>query len=126
MSKCRTIKQWPDNNEPAQFMELCNCVREALEFAYELKRANASKSVPWNGPPIGKSLAAASLDYVEALSAESLEWVLEDQGRDALEVIIGIAIQLGIEQGRRDYLTSNAYTHLLEKMEAIHRLSFRG
>jgi hypothetical protein len=46
-------------------------------------------------------MGATYFTFDERVSAEQLRYDDEEQGRDPLEVIIGIAIQLGIEQGRR-------------------------
>ena len=48
------------------------------------------------------------------LSAENLKYSEDDQGRDALDEIIGLVFRLGVEQGRRIFKTSAVYK--LEKM----------
>ncbi len=83
------------------FDSLAEPIRKAIAFAYSVKRKNADKRIPWNGPDIGKDDKATCLSPREALSKANLAWGLKDQGRDALDAIIQIAIQLGIEQGRR-------------------------
>ena len=96
MSEKKPDNSWPDDEGAATFSDLCDSVRDALEFAYDLKRKNAGKTIPWNGLP---TMQEAGTDFL--LDSENLRYSEEDQGRDALDVIIGIAVQLGIEQGRR-------------------------
>lgn len=83
-----------------------------MRFAYDLTRRNQGRSIPWSGPPIGRHEAATSLEAKNRLSAKMLEYSKEDQGRDALDEIIGVAIQLGIEQGRRCFRDSDTFKTL--------------
>lgn len=92
-------RQWPKDNKPAQFSDLVDPVIKGIRFAYSMKRRNETRRIPWTGPDTGKS--AVTPPPKEWLSRDSLAWDLEDQGRDALEILVGIAVQLGIEQGRR-------------------------
>ena len=96
-----SIKDWPDNGKPADFGELAESVYPAITFAYRLERINEGQAIPWKGHTIGKEDLATCFAPDEQLSAENLRYDEEDQGRDALQVLIGIAMQLGIEQGRR-------------------------
>lgn len=91
---------WPDRDDDTlSFDLLTKPVCEAIRFAYELERRNQDSSIPWSGPDVGRT--STSLQPKERLDRENLEYSLDHQGRDALREIIGIAIQLGIEQGRR-------------------------
>ena len=75
---------------------------DLIRQAYSLKRKAAiKKGLDWKGPSLPKSLRATCFEFHEKVSAESLRYDEEEQGRDPLEVIIAIAVQLGIEQGRR-------------------------
>jgi hypothetical protein len=87
--------------KPYSFDELADPVLKALRFAYKLERRNLGRNVPWNGPRLGKSMRASCIDFKDRLRSGTLAYAEEDQGRDALEEIVSIAIQLGIEQGRR-------------------------
>ena len=98
MAKRRT---WPKDGSPLMFDSLAEPIRKAIEFAYSIKRKNEDKRIPWNGPDIGYSERAACLSPKEALSKDNLAYSLEDQGYDALDTIIMLAVQLGMEQGRR-------------------------
>ena len=94
-------KQWPEKDKTVGFYEIAEPIIKALKFAYRLRRKNLRKDIPWNGLDIGEELKASNFSPDSTLSHESLRFNQEDQGRNALEVIIGIAVQLGIEQGRR-------------------------
>lgn len=94
-------KKWPAGGEPATFERLVGPVRDALEQAYTMVRKDRRRGIRWNGPPIGEAERAMCLEFDDALRASSLKESEIDQGRDALDTILGIALQLGIEQGRR-------------------------
>lgn len=93
------MRKWPDNNEPADFEYMGRDVCKAIRFAYKIQRKNQGRDIPWKGLDNGKT--AHSLSPTEQLCAENLAYSLEEQGRDALSEIIGVALQLGIEQGKR-------------------------
>lgn len=92
-------------DKPYSFDEIAEPILRAIRFAYKLERRNKGRSIPWRGPPIGRNEAACSPDFKERLRAGNLAYADEDQGRDALEEIVGVALQLGIEQGRRITMT---------------------
>jgi hypothetical protein len=73
----------------------------AIRFAYRMVRRNEENDISWDGPNIGDRELATSLEPRERLSADALWYALDDQGNDALVEIVTLAIQLGIEQGRR-------------------------
>ncbi len=85
-------------SKPFDFVEITSACRKALEFAFTLKRKNAGKDIPWTGPNYSH---ANHLSPDEALKAEQLAHAEEDQGRDNLDEVIAVILQLGIEQGRR-------------------------
>lgn len=93
-------KKWPKDNKYASFRDLCKPISEAIRFCYKLERHNEGKDCPWTGLPLIQS-AGYGMSGEEALSAERLKYDLEEQGRDALHMIIGIALKAGMEQGRR-------------------------
>ena len=94
------MKNWPEDDKPADFEDLVKPIKKALRFAYKMRRQNQDKDVPWAGPA-KTGHEACCLPPKETLKAEQLKYSLEDQGRDALDEIIGIALRVGIEQGRR-------------------------
>ncbi|MCP4394505.1 MAG: hypothetical protein GY804_09610 [Alphaproteobacteria bacterium] len=96
------MKKWnKKNNKTATFSELANPIANAIRFAYNLERKNIDKDIKWTGYDIGEKEKTTCFSPDEKFTAESLAFALEDQGREALEEIITVAIQLGIEQGRR-------------------------
>lgn len=107
-------QEWPKNNEPARFSDICDSVCKAIRFAYRMQRQNRQADVPWEGMNIGESERGGCLQPHEALSASTLRWQLDDQGREALDVIVALAVQLGIEQGRR---LAQRYPHLINTDE---------
>lgn len=92
-------KEWPADDKPAYFEDLVIPFKKSLRFAYKMQRQNKGKDIPYSGF-INGSLHCC-LPIHEAFSAENVRYSHEDQGRDALETIIGAILQVGIEQGRR-------------------------
>jgi len=110
-------KSWPEDDKPIDFEQLSAPLVRAVRFAYKLQRQNTDKDIPWSGPEIGKDCAATCLPPKTALSAKNLAYSNDEQGRDALTEIIGLAIQMGIEQGRR--ITMDGPVIGLMKIEAM-------
>ncbi len=97
-----SVRNWPDNNETASFDDMCQPFVDAIKFTYGLKRKNKDKDVPYVGLPLTlSSILAGCPQIATRLTSEMLEYDEDDQGRSALEVIVGCAIQIGIEQGHR-------------------------
>lgn len=114
--------QWPKDNQPADFSDLAGALRKAFEFGYDFKRKNEDKDIPWNGPPHGPACAVTCLDPTDALTAKNLRYSLADQGRDLLDELLALALQMGIEQGRRERRTSAI--ERLRRMRLEHIQSF--
>lgn len=91
---------WPGGDKTLPFEDLCDSVVKAIRFAFTLKRKNANRDIPWNGPDIG-SLTGRVLGAEERLSAEHLARDQDDQERDTLTNIVAVALHIGMEQGRR-------------------------
>ena len=111
--------EWPKDGSSLSFSDLADAVRKALRAAYSIKRKDRKRNIKWTGPPQGESCAHCCLAPADALTAESLKYNLDDQGRDALDVIIGIAIQMGIEQGRRNFKNSPEFSLMKTKLQLI-------
>ncbi len=105
MSTQKTIeignKPWPSANKPASFDDITQPICDAIRFAYGNKRQNHDIDIPWRGLDIGKREKAIDLSPTERLTKENMAYRHDDQGETALETLIGLAVQLGIEQGRR-------------------------
>ena len=96
------IYKWPSNpRETVAFSALAEPIIKAIRWGYKLSRRRRGEDVPYEGLDLGKSMKASCLPPDELLRAENLDYSEEDQGRDLLEELVGLAIQLGIEQGRR-------------------------
>lgn len=91
------MKNWPHDNKPADFEELSAPIVDSIRSAYHLVRSNV-QDIPYEG------LEHNELNFchgiANSLTRDMLEYN-EEQGRDALTVLVNCAIQLGIEQGRR-------------------------
>ena len=114
--------KWPKDETTVMFNKIADPIKEAIEFAYDLTRQNKRKSIPWHGLDIGEAEKVSNLTPKERLKKTQLDHSLEDQGRDALDEIIGIAVQLGIEQGRRIEKQSIENHSLKTKLEIIKSL----
>lgn len=97
------MKRWPrDETEYVPlFDELITPLVEAIHHCYNLKRINKKIDFVYDGYELNFREGATSPQPDIALSAETLKRVEEDQGREAVEIILQIAFQLGVEQGRR-------------------------
>ena len=93
------------------FEELVAPVVKALKAAYSLKRRPLA-DIEWRGPNISNGF---SLSPSERLTAENLQYSQESQGRFAIDEIIGIAVSLGIEQGK------NLAAIEFKKQELLHQ-----
>jgi len=94
-------KPWPKDNKTVSFDEIVKPLRDAVDQLYVLKRVNKGMDVHWDGLDIGEAEKVCSFSPDEKLSDAQLTYDDEEQGRDPMEVLLGLAVQLGIEQGRR-------------------------
>jgi len=95
------MTKWPKDDKHMNFEDLTGPVYKAIKQVYKLTPKDYGERIKWTGPALPKSMEATCLSFEEALTKEQLKYDEEDQGRDPLKVLIGIAVQLGIEQGRR-------------------------
>lgn len=92
---------WPENaRETVSFTKLSDPLVKATKHYYSLRRKNVGKDVDYKGYNVGNTTLVCSPPPDETLTADCLAYHKE-RDRDAAEVIIGIAIQIGIEQGQR-------------------------
>jgi hypothetical protein len=93
------MKKWPSKNEPASFSNIVEPLRKILkQFNVE---SPEPRTIRYSGYELGYKESITSTQPDKRLTLESLQYELEDQDRDVLTVILSIAVQLGIEQGRR-------------------------
>lgn len=95
------LKEWPEDNTPVKFRDIVEPLYEAVLFAYEVKRKNKNKDIPYEGYELGEDELVTCISMKEGLSAEVLKWARDSHGESALLRILSVAVQLGIEQGRR-------------------------
>ena len=106
------MREWPKDDKPADFEDIINPLVDSVKFAYRITRRNVDKDIPYQGYDIGRDCAHVALG-AEALTADNLRDRDENQGRSALTEIISIAVQLGIEQGRRIRSENNSIKKLI-------------
>ena len=97
------LKKEKKKSSPTRFDSMLDPVLENIRSQFDFVRKNEGADIPYNGYPIGRESRACCLDISYAFTAGSLEYNLDDQGRDALEVIVGSLITVAAEQGRRLY-----------------------
>ena len=96
---------WPDTAVPVNFEALVE------PLARWLRSYIGGRVEIYDGLPLGDQESAGALQPIDALTPASIDYALTHQGRDVYDTIIGLAIQLGIEQGRR--LRTREDRHLL-------------
>lgn len=94
---------------------LLSPVKKSLLQLYQLKRTKR-EGAEYDGYLMHYSVAATSLPPNENLSKEGLEYSSE-QGRDPLDVILGIAFQLGYSNAKVSDSSQNDY--ILSKLDSI-------
>lgn len=94
-------KEWPEDNKVTRFSNITDPVRKALQVAMDKGDAVYEDGIKWTGLMQGKFTAAVAQAPTVALHAQNLTYSNKEQGRDVFTEIISIAVQLGIEQGRR-------------------------
>ena len=111
-------KKWPKDGGTAYFGDITGPFRDAIRFAYNIKRKNKDKDIPYKGLPKGRHELVSTFPVVESLSAEQLKYDLDEQGRDALTVILGNMCQIAFEQGRRiEWTYIKTYLDMMELSE---------
>ena len=94
------MTDWPSSDGILSFEDLTNPICEAIRTIYTLKKHDYG-DIKWTGPALPKFLAVTCLTFDERLTKAMLDYDAEDQGREPLEVLVGMAVQLGMEQERR-------------------------
>jgi hypothetical protein len=88
-----------DEGKPWVFDDLAKAVRKLFKFAFDMKRKNVGKRIPYEGPTL-TSYKLSNRALAKNLTKSTLSSHREN-GRDVLDVIILIALTIGIEQGLR-------------------------
>ncbi len=90
------MKTWP-KNDTVYFEDLTDPLRKVVDDLYKLERKPYC-DIDYKGYGLPNE-SSYSFQPNERLNEENLRYDDEDQGRDAMTVVIGLAVQLGIEQG---------------------------
>ena len=104
------MTEWPEDGSPALFENLSTPIVSAIRFAYHLERQNQHKNIAWNGPPWTTLYPVVKTE--ERLKAGILTQLWHKNNKTALDEIIRLAIQLGIEQGERLFKQTTEYKDL--------------
>lgn len=83
------------------FVDVVEALKKSFQFAYTIRRRNKNEAIPYDGPELTAcSILATTFNTRENLGTEGLNYHREN-GRNALDVILGCAFRLGMEQGFR-------------------------
>lgn len=93
-------KPWPKDGSPVEFTSIIEPLRDVVKQLYKLER-RPLQDVDYKGFDLGLQEKTICLLPQDALTAENLLYAEKDQGQDPMTVVLSIAVQLGIEQGRR-------------------------
>ena len=94
-------KEWPPDEQAADFEEITYPIVRVLKIAIKKGDKVYKEGIRWTGFKQGEESRATVPSPSVMLHAKNLKYSKEDQGRDVYTEIISIAVQLGIEQGRR-------------------------
>lgn len=97
-------KDWPADNKMARFPDISDPIREALQVAMDKGDKVYEDGIKWTGLKQGYHAAVCSPDPSSTLHAYNLNYSKTEQDRDVYREIIAIAVQLGMEQGRRQII----------------------
>jgi len=94
---------WRPDGEPEKLENIVIPLKRTLkDLIFSLKGRSPVKDLFYDGFTLGDNELVSSLPPDQSLSFKNL-CREKQQGRDPLDIILGIAVQLGIEQGRRIY-----------------------
>ncbi len=100
----REDKNWPADNKMVGFPDIADPIREALQIAMDKGEKVYEEGIEWTGLKQGFKNQATVPSPLEALHSYNLKRSNKKQNRDVFTEIITIAIQLGMEQGRREII----------------------
>lgn len=90
---------WPEGDLPVVLDELEEPLKKLLEDAYRMERRDPDSDIPWTGPK--SPMFLNDMPYDIRLTAENLRKEAVEQGKDPLDILVNITLELGMEQGRR-------------------------
>lgn len=97
------IKPWPDKGQPGNFEDMVAAFCQLVNSAFILQR-KPDAELTYHGHDIGRLTATHALPVSEALSPETIAYREANQGRDLLDQLLSVIVQVSIEQGRRSGL----------------------
>jgi hypothetical protein len=109
------MAQFPKNGAPMSFDKICDPLVTAMRTAFNLTRKNEGKDIPWRGPEFGAKDLTVNMPVREKLSSANMQ----EHDDDPLEVIIAVAVLLGIEQGRRLATEEAKHQKLMAEMKSL-------
>jgi hypothetical protein len=105
------VKKWPkDPTEAISAEKAVAPIVEIIRQGYSLRRLK--KVLNYGGYDIGESEKTGCFSPDEQFEAKNLQYQLEHQGRDLLEMALMVCFQLGIEQGRRLEAATHKFDYL--------------
>lgn len=87
--------EWPPDGRPVVFEELLSALRSAIEQAYSLRPKSGESNIEWRGPSSTPSVGLPNGSIPERLSKKGLS------GRDPLNELLAVTLQIGMEEGAR-------------------------
>jgi len=95
---------WRSDGEPEKLRDIVIPLKRTLkDLISSMKSYSTSKDLFYDGFTLGDNELITCLPPDQSLTFKNLCKEKKDQNRDPFDVILGIAVQLGIEQGRRIY-----------------------
>jgi len=98
-------KDWPAKNKVADFESIVEPLKKALQIAIDKGNKVYDEGIEWTGLKQGGKNSAIVFQPSEALHSINLKYSNEEQNRDVFTEILSIAVQLGMEQGRREIIS---------------------
>jgi hypothetical protein len=97
----KALEPFPKSDGRVYFGGVIEPFLKKIRKAYKLRRINENKDIPYTGYPLGHDARGGSLEPVHSFTVGQMKYDKEDQGRDALEVIVGKIFTVVSEQGSR-------------------------
>ena len=100
------MHEWPENDGTVGFKEITKPIISLIKQQYRL-RFKGWRDLRYNGYDHDLMCGVTCLPPDQAMTASNLQYSLHDQGRAPLDEIVALAVQLGIEQGRRMHIDND-------------------
>ena len=104
------MKAWPSDGSMVAFEEIVDPIVQSIRFFYSTEpkfdlddESCDNLQIPWNSYNIGRDALAVCFPPDVRLTAKMLRKA-QERGRDPLVEMISLAVQVGMEQGKRNAL----------------------